>query len=162
MEERQRLLEEIPADATVPAGFLREIQAVGSQAATSIDRLREVMLVVVENEGACPDDSTWRVLLPSWFVNACAEEQTEAESDEWLRRWRASSLQGRAQMEAATAWALGDWCYWLGENRPWSSWDIRRDGEHVRWRLLVQDDQAPVGAAEWLVTASGLQVVDVR
>ena len=154
--ERRRLLLN-GAGESHRAGFLaRTISAVGPNARSAAEQVREVMLAVVDNEQAVPDDEQWKTLLPAWFVNACTPEQTAAESAESLRRWQAASTAERRTRHDSISWSLSSWCYWLGENRSWWSWELEVTGETLLWTLLVEEDPVPMGAAEWLVRATGL------
>lgn len=95
--------------------------------------------------------------LPSWFVEACAPEESKKEALQWLERWRALPPAEQAAASARARWSLLDWLYWMDPaRREWHWWDAQLVDQQTL-KLLVEVDSwpAPLGAVEWLLRASG-------
>src|SRR4051794_27509797 len=81
-----------PDESPSPAegiGIVRfDVHCVGD-AAEVLTKAKEVFRVVLSQSAVgWPMIEQWRVILPEWFVNECAQEKTKAEADRWLKRWR--------------------------------------------------------------------------
>jgi hypothetical protein len=127
------------------------------------DRALEVMGVVVRQYARpwWPAIEEWETILPKWFVEACAPEDEETESEEWLAWWRTLPREEQSRVEAETRWSLADWIYWFQpENRHWYWWDALVDSPDAM-RVAVQVDAWPFpwAALRWLLKAAGAKAV---
>jgi hypothetical protein len=126
-------------------------------------RAAEILIAVLGPTG--PDWPTlekWSTLLPQWFVDACAPEQSQQETEEWLVWWRSLPPDEQAAAEDAQPWSLGDWLHWFKpEERTWFWWDARVISPDTL-RLIVQitDWPTPLGSLRWLLTAAGAREID--
>ena len=112
-----------------------------------------------------PGDSTWREILPAWFVARCAAEQTREEAETWLKWWRALPPDEQAEVERNKPWSLTAWLHWLKptENRKWFWWDAAESGGNkIILAVEVKDWPFPWGSLAWLLRAAGATRVDAE
>lgn len=126
----------------------------------TLERARMVLLDL-NRYGAesWPQPDEWAVLLPDWFVAACAAAKTPQEAQAWLARWRRLTDDERRLEEASKRWSLPDWLYWMEpERRAWWWWDAT---DRPTPKVAVQVDEWPFpwGALSWLLRASGAESV---
>ena len=129
-----------------------------------IARCIEVMTALLEETTQpWPSPDTWAQVLPSWFVNRCAPENTPEEHSAWHARWRGLN-QDRRMIEARTRpWSLSDWLHWLEpDERTWYWWHAATDGaREARIEVTVPGWPAPLGSLEWLLKACGAEYVEL-
>lgn len=122
------------------------------------ERAREVLRVVLaQADQSWPALSEWRLLLPPWFVESSAGEQSLEEAGRWLSWWRSLPAEERASVARARAWTLSDWLYWLQPSeRQWFWWDaLVENTDTLRVVVEVSGWPAPLGALDWLLRAAG-------
>src|SRR4051794_24562092 len=95
VDEIDRLIRGGPKLGSRPGGLgLSHFIAHCAEPSTVLNRVCEVMLAVCRNSiGAWPPDDQWPTLLPRWFVERCAPQQSREEAEEWLKWWRGLPLQ---------------------------------------------------------------------
>jgi hypothetical protein len=124
----------------------------------------EVLSTVDEHslQDRWPSVEEWRRILPGWFVDRCAPELSQRDTDAWVARWRALSPEQQRDEEARQPWSLADWLYWLEpDRREWFWWKATlRDRNRADIELAVDSWPFPWGAFAWLLRASGAD--DVR
>lgn len=121
-------------------------------------RAREVLrAVLMHARSSWPLLSEWRQLLPVWFVEGSAPEQSREEAERWLAWWRSLPTGERAQVTHGRRWTLSDWLYWLEPSaRQWFWWDAAvEDPDTLRVTVEISDWPAALGALEWLLRAAG-------
>lgn len=137
-----------------------------SQPAEVLERARAVLQVVLDHLAPWPTDDEWRTMLPAWFVQACAPEQTQEEAERWLEHWHSLSPELKAEEDAQTAWSLTNWVHWFdpqrdGGDRGWSWWDAGVYDSSTGWvEIEVDGHPYPSGALRWLLRACGGVPVD--
>jgi hypothetical protein len=117
-----------------------------------------VLRAVLEHAGpSWPSLSGWRQVLPAWFVESSAPEQSREEAERWLGWWRSLPAEEQARVTRAQRWTLADWLYWLEPSeRQWFWWDaIVESPDTLRVLVEVSGWPAPLGALEWLLRAAG-------
>lgn len=126
------------------------------------ERAREVLRIVVQQHETRPALDPWTRILPQWFLDACAPEQSPAEAERWSQWWRSLPREEQREVEAATPWSLQNWIYWFErENRQWYWWDAVVDSpDAMRVAVEVDGWPFPWGALRWLLKAAG--AVDVK
>jgi hypothetical protein len=126
-----------------------------------LDRVRSVLeVVLVNSEGDWPSLSHWEVLLPEWFVLACAPEPTAEEADRWLDWWQSLPGPQRSEAAAAKPWTLSGWLYWLEpSNRTWFWSGAGFNHNVVAVELEVDSWPSAVGSLEWLLHTAGADLV---
>lgn len=151
-----------PAPREGPIGILLDLNAISSgRSREMLARAREVMKAVLLNSDPWPDLDVWRHVLPRWFVERSAPEQTKEQAERWLAWWRKLSPQEQAQVSEEESWSLAEWLYWLEpEQRQWYWWDARVvDQDTARIVIDVPDIPTALGALEWLLKAAGAERV---
>jgi hypothetical protein len=123
---------------------------------------REVLLAVCRNSGSWPSCEDWKLVLPRWFVEACAPEQSQSEAEAWLAWWRTLPSDERDRVRRQKPWSLLNWLHWMQpRERSWLWWDGRIEGDSdLKVSVVVDGWPFPWGALEWLLRASGASVVD--
>lgn len=163
-----RRLHEGPSANEFPgiAGTDRLIARCSGDAAMVLARTIEVLSIVLSNEqDIWPTISRWRELLPLWFVQACADEQTPQQAEQWLSWWRGLSPNERARAEQERRWTVQNWIYWLQpEQREWWWWDSKvLDANTLLVEVQATDWPHALGALTWLLRAAGaIQVTTVE
>lgn len=159
-DELTRLTVGPDVDEVPRSGLLLELRGASDLLGADVmmARVKDALrIVATASNGAWPDLQDWRELLPSWLVDACAEEESPEESERWLIWWRALDEKERLEAANSRKWSLADWLHWLqpGE-RQWSWWDssVAEDGS-LRLVVEVAGWPSPIGALEWLVRAAG-------
>jgi hypothetical protein len=119
---------------------------------------------VLNHQAPWPSDDQWRSLLPKWFVEACAPEQSKEEAQRWLELWRTLSPELKAEAEDR-AWSLLNWLYWFDPRgdagRGWTWWDAGVEDSATGWvDIEVEGHPYPSGDLRWLLRASGGVPVD--
>jgi hypothetical protein len=122
------------------------------------ERAREVLRVVLSQaHRQWPELSEWRRLLPSWFVESAAPEQSPEEVSQWLSWWRSLPAEEQSRVTREKPWTLADWLYWLEPaERQWFWWDASvEDSDTLKVVAQVVGWPAPLGALGWLLRAAG-------
>ena len=129
-----------------------------------LHRVRTVLeIVLVSGQGDWPSLSGWSVLLPEWFVVACAPEQPAGAADRWLSWWQSLPEPERAQVAASRPWTLSGWLYWFEQpNRAWFWSGAGFNDEVAVVELEVESWPTAVGSLEWLLRAAGADSVEFR
>ncbi|MFJ2397404.1 hypothetical protein ACIOTI_32240 [Streptomyces sp. NPDC087843] len=146
--------------------FKANVSVNGSEEALS--RLVEVLEVLLaerppEDLGAA-HEVNWLARLPQWLVDSFSEKKSDKEAESWLRRWRRSSLEKRADMEEEAGWEFIEWIFWFSEgNEAWRINGFRRlEASKVSIFLSSADIYLPSRALEWLISVSGAEVTSIR
>lgn len=157
--EEQRHVSSGPRPGEKPTAVaLTDVVAEGADPQVILGRCREVLMTILDYpESAWPGSEEWARLLPAWFVAASSPQQTRAETEEWLARWRSLSPADKARAESEQPWTLDDWLFWMNPaERTWYWWDaaVQPDG---RLRVVVEIPGWPTsyGSLEWLIRAAG-------
>jgi hypothetical protein len=131
-----------------------------------LERTKDVLRGVVTPRargGAWPDLGQWRRVLPGWFVDACAPEQTEEQLVAWLKRWRSLSPAEQVAEEQRQAWALADWLHWFApgpDERQWRWLGARViTPDRLEVTLAVSGLPTAYGAFGWLLRAAGAATI---
>lgn len=160
-EVELRRIDSGPAPGARPIGILLELDAISSRRSRGVlAGVREVMKAVLSNIDPWPDLDGWRNVLPAWFVERSAPEQTKEEAERWLASWRKLPPEEQAKAEER-GWSLSNWLYWLEpEQRQWYWWDGRViDQDTVRIVIDARDIPTALGALVWLLKAAGAERV---
>src|SRR5919201_632644 len=126
-----------------------------------LQRARAILQIVLSHQAPWPTDVQWRSLLPEWFVQSCAPEQTAEEAQRWLDHWRSLSPDLKAQEEALGPWSLSNWLYWfdpdgMGGDRGWAWWDAGVSDSSSGWVDIEVDGLPyPARTLRWLLRACG-------
>ncbi len=121
-------------------------------------RCQEVLGVILENTGdPWPSVAHWLSILPRWFVEACAAEESEEESELWWTQWQKLSGVARETASAERGWTVSEWLHWMQpDEREWFWWDHFFDGPtRILVSLQTLGWPVPLGALHWLMTVSG-------
>lgn len=163
VDELKRL-ERGGAEAAFPEGHVVVLVPVRCESGSSkvvLSRTVEVMTVVVRQlvGGNWPALDGWRRLLPSWFVEKCAEEQDAEQAERWLAWWRSLPPAEQASAVANAPWTLANWLHWFepGPNqRQWIWWKGEVESEDLLSVVLIAESW-PIahGAFNWIVRAAG-------
>jgi hypothetical protein len=135
-------------------------------AAEVLERVRDVLGRVVgalASGSELPDARKWRETLPSWFVEACRPEMSQAEALDWLEKWRALSPPQQAAEEERQAWSLEDWLHWFAkgpDERQWR-WLSGQVAAPDRLKVTLEVAGLPTayGALTWLLRAAGATAI---
>lgn len=143
-------------------GIERFVARCPGNAEAVLRKAREVMEAVLPfGMDDWPSNSQWPSLLPAWFVATSAPEMSDEESEANIAAWRRLSDEEKTAAEAAEAWSVLDWVFWLHpDERQWWWWDASISSEN-ELLVLVEVDGWPYhwGALTWLFRASGAQEV---
>ncbi len=103
------------------------------------------------------EDANWRSMLPTDFVEACAEEMTEQEAEVWLKRWQSLGEPEREIEERERRWSLQNWLYWLSpDKRAWQWWDAQVINDSgIAIAIAVESWPFPWSALAWLFRGNG-------
>jgi hypothetical protein len=129
-----------------------------------IDRCREVLIAVVSTPPEpWPSNDQWAGLLPPWFVDGCAAEESEEDSEQWLAWWRTLSHEDQFAASEAAQWSLADWIHWFQpDERQWYWFDGRViDESRAAVQVELDGWPAPLGSLKWLLRVAGAQNVEV-
>lgn len=146
-------------------GTVRFLAKATGHAAETLERAESVLRIVVRSSlDAWPDESEWQMLLPQWFLAACAPERTAEETELWLKRWKSLSPSRQRIESAEMRWTLRNWLYWFEPSqRQWYWWDGNVEGEDtVRVAIEVDAWPFPWGAISWLLRAAGAETVQAE
>lgn len=126
-------------------------------------RCKEVLVAILSHGGSpWPSDTGWRELLPSWFIERCAADQTPEEAQAELESWRRLDPDEQADLEAQRQWSVRQLMYWFRpENRSWH-WGKACVLDPDTIAVDVEIDAWPYGAGDliWLLRASGATCAD--
>jgi len=164
--ELKRLLEGVaPGERPRGVGLVVFEAQCASSANEVHEKVREVLQVVLSQSGDhWPTLSTWKELLPSWFVVACAPEKTLEDQERWLQWFKNLPSDEQSLVQNQAPWTLAGWLYWLQpENRSWFWWNGSVVSDDIL-RVEVEVDSSPFasGALEWILRAAGATGVDMR
>lgn len=160
LDRELRHLKEGPALDEKPAG-MGTVRFIARCDGDSWQVLAKAKAVLIEFDQAAmaewPDNSDWTKILPKWFLEKCAPEQTREQAEESLKLWRALSWEEQARAEREELWPLSACLYWLNpENRKWFWWDAEeRDANTIVIAAEVDDWPFPWGSLAWLFRAAG-------
>ena len=162
--EEQRHVEHGPRTDERPggSGTIEVVAECLNDPKVVLDRSRQVLRQVLANSTTSwPTLEEWRQILPEWFVDACAPEQSVEENERWLQWWRSLPPGEKAQAANERRWTLPDWLFWMEPSeRQWFWWDARVDGSTLRVIVEVPGSPSPIGALKWLLRTSGALRVD--
>lgn len=147
-----------PGERAGGAGTVGVVARCRGDAGRVGERAREVLRGVLAHAGPpWPSVREWRLLLPAWFVEGSAPEQSREEAERWLSWWRSLPAEEQAQVTRAQRWTLADWLYWLEPSeRQWFWWDaVIESPDTLRVSVEVSGWPAPLGALDWLLRAAG-------
>jgi hypothetical protein len=165
-DELRRLFDgPLPGEEPGGAGLETATARCAGDAPEVLARAREVMAAVLTNSaGTWPSELEWRELLPSWFVEACADEETPEQTRQRLARWEHMTLAERALETENEAWSVDNWIAWLEpEERQWFWWSADvSDPDQLVVQVEVAGWPAATGALAWLLRASGAVEVTIE
>ena len=123
-------------------------------------KAQTVMAIVneVSLSDAWPTDEDWSRRLPSWFVEACKQEDAEDETRD--SGTPELSEQERAARYFARKWKLTHWTSWMNASeREWLWWSAQaRDPDTIHVVVDRLGDPSNLGSPAglwWLFAASG-------
>lgn len=125
------------------------------KAEAALERIRGVLITILKDGTQSRDAKEWAEDLPSWFVNQCVRDLTEAEMAEFL------SWPLEKRMEWGEKWSLADWLHWFEpEQRQWEWWDARcLSASELLLTLQPLDIPFAHGALDWLCSCAGADEV---
>ena len=127
------------------------------------ERSREVLRIIVQQyeKPWWPPLEEWKRILPQWFVEACAPEESHEEAERWSKWWRNLPREEQRRVEAEQRWSVDNWIYWFEKvNRHWWWWDALVDSpDEMRVAVQVEGWPFPWGSLRWLLKASGADEV---
>ena len=109
-----------------------------------------------------PSTEDWRRLLPQWFVDRCAPEESDEETRKRVDAWRKLPREAQWQIELGREWSLKSWLYWMEpKNRTWFWWDAASLSEidHLLIALEIWDWPFPWQSFSWSLRAAGASSV---
>jgi len=166
LEAELRRLQDGPRPEENPGG-LGTVRFLARYPAGGHDLLNKVTSVLkVLDEGSrngWPTEEQWALILPEWFVSACAPKITPEQGERWLAWWKSLPPDEQARVESEKQWSLDNWLYWMEpSNRQWYWWDAKvLDGlDHLIVAIEVDAWPFPWGALRWLFKAAGASALD--
>lgn len=123
--------------------------------------ITDVLKIVLAQgtESDWPELNYWKDLLPRWFIEQCAQEQSPEEAKRWLEWWHSLSPAEQVAAESNAPWSLADWLHWFqpgGDGRQWIWWDGEATTENDLSVVLAAESWPTArGAFDWLVRAAG-------
>jgi hypothetical protein len=164
-QREYRRLERGATEDEVPGGLgtVRFIAFCPGDSPDVLERAKCVLTTVNKrSRGGWPSDDGWKTLLPGWFIEQCAPEQSHEEAERWLKWWKRLPPDEQQHVEAHRKWSFGNWIYWFRpENRVWFWWD---GAAPCSDRLVIAVEVSawpfPWGSLSWLLRASGAQRVE--
>jgi hypothetical protein len=139
-----------PHDTMVPVWAIRIVRVTGPSA----EALRDGCASAMETVRAARRQEP----LPERFLAACSPDLSPLEEESELRAIRRMASETDHAHEAARPWTPSGWLYWLeDENRTWYWIAAHLDGASMEVQLACPDLNAPHGAFNWLMRASGLE-----
>lgn len=170
MIDDQRLKKELerltsgPSQYDLPGGMgtVRFLARRQGNVAEVLGLAKAVLKTVDENSLAeWPSDEAWSHLLPQWFVDRFAPEQSRDEAEAWLSWWRTLPPEEQERAERDSPWTLSNWIYWMNPSqRSWYWWDGEVINSHtIRVAIEVDGWPFPWGSFAWLLKASGADAV---
>jgi hypothetical protein len=111
-------------------------------AETGLDRVREVLDLVLAPRPAWPSTDEWARILPAWFVAQCTDDV-------------------RVQNCVIDKWSLRAWVWWFQpDQRRFRVVDARAAGERLEL-VLEPTGQGSLltGALEWLLKCAGCRLI---
>jgi hypothetical protein len=108
-------------------------------------------------------DDEWLNNIPGWFIDNCAKEQTDEETEKWLKWWKSQTIEKQSELEKNQVWSFINWIYWLEPSRrTWYWWDFEIvNPNHFTLDVEVEEWPFPWGALRWLLIASGALNVEI-
>jgi hypothetical protein len=121
---------------------------------TAMAVMKVVCLQCVEG---WPTTTDWRAILPSRFVDRCAEEMTREQAEQLLERINALNEQERKLDAKNRPWTLDNWLHWMQPSeRLWQWWDAKvEDSNRIRVWFILDSWPFGWGAVTWLFRGSG-------
>ena len=168
--ERERF--DNPPDHTIKAtgvGIARFIVRCQNNVDEVLNLAKRVLVIVNYNsESIWPSFNIWSKILPETFINNCASEISQSESEKKIAYRRSLSWEKQVSLEKNEKWSLGNWIAWLEPDaREWFWWNAHKfDGEIENTHFLVEvtalHDPFSSGALKWLFKACGaIDVVSI-
>jgi hypothetical protein len=120
-------------------------------------RVRSVLQPVFEvGRSDWPSLEKWEMLLPEFFVAACANPESEADSEAWLSWWRNLDPTQQADALDRKPWTLAGWLYWFEpHNRTWRWLGAGLNDNTLFVELASDQWPTASGALVWLLRACG-------
>ena len=138
-------------------------------AETVLKNCREVLLAVLSQDPArWPTDDLWPSLLPDWFIEASAPEESPEDAERYIQWLLALPYEERVRHASEEArrfgWSISSFLYWFGPKgeRVWRWWDARVEDPEIL-RVTVEIDGWPWGGGDallWLLRASGASTAE--
>lgn len=123
--------------------------------AVVIDRVREVLTVVLDGLTGQDRFADVAASLPAWFAGASAPTRTPDEWVAWADRAYADMPTVRLRRWEAR-WTTEAWLLaMLPHERTWWFADLSVDGEELELTILTPSPGAPVSSLEWLLHVAG-------
>jgi hypothetical protein len=146
-----------PTDDSTPDGFITDLVAeCKGNASEVLERCKDVLKKVVGSELSYEDSNDdWSVILPQWFIEACAKEISQEEA---VRLIATPS----GQVFLANRWTLKGFLYFFrSDDRSWYWWDGKvKDSDTLVVQLLVYGFPFAWEALAFLLKAAGADYVD--
>ena len=134
----------------------------GRNAHEVLHRTRELLLSVLRSP-AGSGTAELRAVVPEWFREACAPEETAEQEQARAERRRALSPAERLREVQDRRWSLESWLQWFtSKKRLWCWWDAQvRNPNALDATVLVLYRPAPVAALDWAFRAAGANAVEI-
>lgn len=145
-------------------GTVRFIAWSHGDAGGVLERAKSVLALLDNNAGKKLDESTWKMILPPWFVSRCARQLSGEEAELELARLSRLSPREQLNLEKEAAWSLSNWIYFFeAANRHWYWWDgTAIDSDIAVIAVEVDNWPFPWGSLDWLLRASGAYKVEAE
>jgi hypothetical protein len=151
---------ELPDDELLVRVWLRSEAPVHAVVA----KCKQVLDTVVQIDGdSWPSEALWAKILPVWFVEGCAPEESAEQKQQWLDWWRTLNDQDRSVAAQDREWSLAAWLHWFQPaERQWYWWDGEPvDETHGLITVATQGLPVPLGALRWLLRVAGADEIVV-
>ena len=132
---------------------------------STITKVLEVLRQVRSHDRPWPSEGSWRVLLPAWFVDACAPEPTEGEQQDWNRQWKSMTYEERREYARAAPWTLTGWLAWFRPegsdlDRGWAWVGASEMGGDGIVTVEIDGWPYPHGTLDWLLRTAGATEIE--
>lgn len=162
MERKRLSCAPLSSDKPTGIGTVRFVVSCDSNAEFILSLAKEILLKIDQYyESDWPSLTTWKKILPKYFVDNCEPEVSKEELDKRIAYRNSLPLEKQHELLSDEKWSLDNWLYWLKlKNRTWFWWDATllekpiRD-THFIVAVVVLEWPFPWGALKWLFKGCG-------